>query len=87
MYHITYSDKFLKGYKRLTDTEKKQLRKKVEILVENPLHPSLRTKRIQGTADLFECSVNMDMRLIWAYQGETVILFLDVGHHDILKKY
>lgn len=57
------------------------------LLAENPSHPSLRTKRIQGTADLFECSINMDIRIIWFYEGDKMIILLDVGHHDILKQF
>lgn len=57
------------------------------LLAENPSHPSLRTKRIQGTADLFECSINMDIRIIWFYEGDKMIILLDVGHHDILEQF
>ncbi|MDO4939447.1 MAG: type II toxin-antitoxin system mRNA interferase toxin, RelE/StbE family [Lachnospiraceae bacterium] len=84
---LTFTDKFQKHYKTLTATEKKQLQNKLRLLTENPLHPSLRTKRIQGTTDLFECSVNMDIRIIWYYEGDTMIILVDVGHHDILKQY
>lgn len=86
-YSITYSPRFQKAYQKLTDIEKKQVKEKVLILSENPLHPSLRTKRIQGTKDYFECSVNMDIRIIWHKEGDTLIILLDVGHHDILKKF
>ena len=54
---------------------------------ENPMHPSLRTKRIQGTKDLFECSVNMDIRIIWYYEGDKLIILVDVGNHDVLDQY
>ena len=86
-YQITYTDRFQKHYKNLTVQEKKQLRNKLELLAENPMHPSLRTKRIQGTTDLFECSVNMDIRIIWFYEGNKMIILVDVGHHDILKQF
>ena len=86
-FQITFTDRFQKHYGDLTETEKKQLRNKLTLLSENPMHPSLRTKRIQGTDGLFECSVNMDIRIIWYYEGETLIILVDVGHHDILKKY
>ena len=86
-FQITFTDRFQKHYSDLTESERKQLRNKLAILAENPLHPSLRTKRIQGTDDLFECSVNMDIRIIWYYEGNTMIILVDVGHHDILKKY
>ena len=29
----------------------------------------------------------MDIRIIWYYEGEKLIILVDVGHHDILKKY
>ena len=86
-YQITYSDRFKKSYKKLTVREQKLVQDKVMILSENPMHPSLRVKRIKGTADLFECSINMDIRVIWYYEGDKIILLLDVGHHDILNKF
>lgn len=86
-YQITYTDRFQKHYKSLTTREKKQLQNKLHLLAENPMHPSLRTKRIQGTSDLFECSVNMDIRIIWFYEGDKMIILVDVGHHDILKQF
>ena len=85
-YRLTYTDRFQKRFKTLTENEKKQIVKKLAILSQNPMHPSLRTKRIQGTTGLFECSVNMDIRIIWYYDGDKIIILLDVGHHDILKK-
>ena len=51
------------------------------------LHPSLCTKRIQGTDGLFEFSVNMDIRVIWFYKGDSLVALVDIGHHDILRKY
>ena len=86
-YKITYTKRFLKNFKRLNAAEKAQLKKKLELLMQDPLYPSLRTKRIQGTASLFEFSVNMDVRVIWEYEGDTLILLLDIGHHDILDQF
>lgn len=86
-FKVTFTDRFYRHYKSLTEIEKRQLRNKLELLSINPLHPSLRTKKIQGTSDLFECSVNMDIRMIWYYEGSTIIVLVDVGHHKVLKKY
>lgn len=86
-YELTYTSRFAKHFKDLTAAEKRQLKNKLSLLVENPSHPSLRTKRIRGTADLFECSVNMSIRIIWYYEGDKMIILVDVGHHDILKQY
>ena len=64
-YKITYSKAFKKHYKKLSDTEKKQTKKKLKFFVENPTHPSLRTKKIQGADEIWESSVNMDISIIW----------------------
>ena len=87
MLQITFTDRFQKHYKNLTDIEKKQFKNKLAIFAENPMHPSLRVKRIQGTPDLFEFSVNMDIRVIWFYEGDALVALVDIGHHDILKSY
>jgi len=86
-YSIIFSERFEKHYRKLSDTEKTQFKNKLKLFVDNQLHPSLRTKRIQGTADLFEFSVNMDIRVIWKYDGDTIILCLDIGHHNILNRF
>jgi len=86
-FQLSFTDRFHKSYKSLSADEKKQTMKKLALLAENPMHPSLRVKRIQGTEDLFECSVNMDIRIIWYYEGDKLIILLDIGHHDILKKF
>ena len=87
LYKFTYTKRFEKHYKRLAAQEKKQLLNKLDLLSKNPSHPSLRTKRIQGTDSLYESSINMDIRIIWYYEGEVMIILVDVGHHDILKQY
>ena len=87
MFALIPAKHFLKSYKKLTIQLQNQIDKKLIILAQNPNHPSLRTKRIQGTERLYESSVNMDVRLIWHYGGGTIIIMLDVGHHDILKRF
>lgn len=86
-YEFTFTSRFEKHFKTLTTQEKTQLKNKLLLLAENPMHQSLRTKRIQGTNALFECSVNMDIRIIWFYEGDKMIILVDVGHHDILKQF
>lgn len=86
-HRFTFTERFKKHYKKLNANEKTQLMNKLKLLSDNPMHPSLRTKRIQGTTDLFECSVNMDIRIVWFYEGNVMIILVDVGYHDILNQY
>lgn len=87
MYQLTFTDRFKKNYKSLHPNEQKQVIRKIDILSKNPMHPSLRVKRIQGMDDLYECSVNMDIRVIWYYEDLLTIILADVDHHDILKQF
>lgn len=59
---------------------------KVRLFMADPMHPSLRVKKMQGTQALFEFSVNMDIRVVWT-KAPGVILLLDIGHHSVLRKY
>ena len=85
-YQIRYTDRFKAAYLRLSKIEKDSFAKKLRLFVNNPYHPSLRTKKIQGTS-LFEWSVNMDIRVIWFHEGNKIIALLDIGHHSVLNKY
>lgn len=85
-YKIKPTRGFEKNLRRLTAQEQKLVARKLMLIMGNPFHPSLRTKKVQGFPDLFECSVNMDIRILWRYDGEAIIITLDVGHHSIVDK-
>jgi mRNA-degrading endonuclease RelE of RelBE toxin-antitoxin system len=85
-YEILFSSRFKKSFDRLQIKEKNLFYKKLSLFIENHKHPSLRTKKIKGSDILFESSINMSVRVIWTYEGEKMILMLDIGHHDILKR-
>lgn len=87
MYKITYTTRFLKSFNKLTKREQDTFERKIEIFIKNNFHPSLRTKKIQGHKDIYESSINMDIRIIWYYKNEELIIILDIGHHDILKQF
>ena len=85
MYKLKYTKEFERNLKSLTSKEQKMVLNKLKILIENPFYPSLRTKKVQGLENVFEMSVNMDIRILWTYENGIIILLLDVGHHkDIL---
>jgi len=84
MYNLEPTRAFSKTLKKLSQNEQKAVARKLVILSQNPFHPSLRTKKVQSLKDIFECCVNMDIRILWTYKDGNIILLLDVGHHDIL---
>ena len=84
MYKLEYTKAFEKSLKKLSGSEQRAVAGKLRILTENPFHPSLRTKKVQRIKDVFECSVNTDIRILWAYKDDRIILLINIGHHDIL---
>ena len=84
MYKLEPTKSFAKSLKKLSGNEIRAVANKLKLLAKNPYHPSLRTKKVQGIKDVFECSVNMDIRILWKHEGNRLILLLDIGHHDIL---
>ena len=84
MYSLEYTKAFEKSIKKLSAIEQRTTAEKLKILVENPLHPSLRTKKVQRLKDVYESSINMDIRILWQYKGNKIILLLNICHHDIL---
>jgi len=80
-----YVGLFLDHLERLTLKERRVIERKIDILINDPDHPSLRTKKLNDN-NLYESSVSMDIRVIWRLNGNLMV-FEDVGHHDILKKY
>ena len=84
MYKLEPTKQFSKALKKLSGNEQRAVASKLKILVEDPFHPSLRTKKVQRLKDVFESSVNMDIRLLWQHKGNRIILLIDLGHHGIL---
>jgi addiction module RelE/StbE family toxin len=84
-YKIKPTKAFEKNLKKLTAQEQKLVAKKLMLMMVNPFYPSLRTKKVQGFQGVFECSVNMDIRILWRYDREDIIITLDIGHHSILE--
>lgn len=81
MYKLKYTKAFEKNLKSLTENEQKLVMNKLKLFVQNPFYPSLRTKKLQGFENVFEMSVNMDIRILWKYENGVIILLLDIGHH------
>ncbi|MCU0610683.1 MAG: hypothetical protein MUE60_02710 [Candidatus Eisenbacteria bacterium] len=78
------SQQFLKAAVSLPKGAKVKLFKIFDLLGENPRHPSLHMKKIQGAhrADIYECRVDDFWRLIVRVGGDVGIQLVYVGAHD-----
>lgn len=79
--NLYYSELFADKVKQLSPEVRGTLKKKLELLMESPRHPSLRTKKIRGQDRIFEASVTMEIRMTWEYT-EDGILLRNIGEHD-----
>ena len=82
---VVFSRTFAEHYADLPAEVQKRIDKTIRLLASkeghSPFHPSLRAKRIKGTADIWEASVTMKYRLSFQMHEDTLYLRV-VGDHD-----
>jgi len=84
MYEIFFCNTFKKNIKKFNPILQRLILDKINILRNDPDHPSLRTESLY--TGIWGSSVNMDIRLIWKIE-ENVVYVGDVGKHDIYRLY
>ena len=62
---IKYSKRFSKAYLRLPAEIRAKLKKALRFLKENPRHPSLQTKPVQGARGYYEARVDINYRMTY----------------------
>ena len=79
---ITITNRFKRSFQKLTEVKKNTFQKQINLLIKNPyppFHPSLRIKKIKGTTELYECSINKTIRMTWQYYQSEYILLHNIG--------
>ncbi|MBZ0252235.1 MAG: type II toxin-antitoxin system RelE/ParE family toxin [Candidatus Methylomirabilis sp.] len=82
---LDFSRRFLKELDRLPADLRRRVGKQLDILCENPRHPSLQVKKMKGEGAFWEARVTQGYRIIFRWEGDTAYLE-HVGPHDILRK-
>jgi mRNA interferase RelE/StbE len=76
------SERFEQDYELLPFDIRKKVAKAMRLLGENPRHPSLRTKPVQGVRGIYEARVDQAYRLTYQRLPDDVLLLRVVGKHD-----
>jgi mRNA-degrading endonuclease YafQ of YafQ-DinJ toxin-antitoxin module len=76
---------FERLFKRLPKEIQDLAYEKLALFLEDPSHPSLRVKKMKGTAAIWEPSVTMNHRITFEVDGERVLL-RRIGTHDVLRE-
>ena len=83
---ILFTEQFEQAYGRLTGAEKRSVRKALTLLGDNPKHPGLRVKKMEGRKNIWEARSSKRLRMTFEMAGE-IIFMRNVGEHDkVLKK-
>ncbi len=79
---IEYTETFLKQFYQLPKPVQKKARKSIRLLAENPKHPSLRSKSVQGAKGIYEASLDMQYRFTYERLPGDVLRLRVIGLHD-----
>lgn len=58
---------------------------KLALYEQNPRHPSLRVKKMEGVEEIWEMSVTRIYRITFQREGN-IVLLRNIGTHDILRR-
>jgi len=82
---LIVSDDFLTGLDELTSDLKERALEKIQLLAENPAHPSLNAHKIKKVEGKWECYINMAYRIIYEPLADVIRLW-KIGDHSIIDK-
>ena len=77
---------FKEDYKKLPQNIQKQADEKIILLINNPRHPSLRSKKIQGMKEIWEGRITKRIRFTFQIIKDTYILQRIGEHNEVLRK-
>ncbi len=84
---LVFTKPFVRDYQRLSKDIQRRADKQLERLLQDPRHPSLCTKKMEGKwgeQGVFEARVTKDFRFTFQIEGDQYFL-RRIGPHDILK--
>ena len=67
---------------KLPATIQQKVDKAIHLLADNPQHPSLRSKKIQGVRGIYEARIDRNYRMTYERLGDDVHRLRVVGKHD-----
>ena len=81
---VTYEPSFLRDYSGLSEEVRRRAEKQIRLLLQNPRHPSLRARKIEGYKDIYEARITEGYRMTYKMVGETFRL-RRIGTHEIYR--
>ena len=83
MLKIYYSPRFAKRFKRLPQRIKYKAFEKERLFRKDPFDAGLKTHKLHGgLSDCWSFSVDYSVRIIFSFEGESVVRFHTIGGHE-----
>jgi len=82
---IRTTKSFDRDWRTLPPGVKRRARKKFDLLLKDPRHPSLGLKKMKGYQEIWEGRITRDYRFTFQITGQGYLL-RRIGSHDILRK-
>jgi mRNA-degrading endonuclease YafQ of YafQ-DinJ toxin-antitoxin module len=80
------TERFKRQYKKLTEPHRALLYRALKLFATDPYHPSLHTKRVQGTKDIREARASAALRFTFHWREDRIILRTCGLHDTVLHK-
>lgn len=79
-----YERDFSKSLKKYSSSEKNRIKNKIQIFLNNPFNPSLRTHKLKGRLrDYWSFSITYNLRILFEFIDSQTVGFIDIGTHGI----
>ncbi len=83
---VYYSTQFKKSLKKYAKGRKNLIKKRINLFLEDPFHPSLKTHKLKGKLKgLYSFSVDYNLRILFEFIEEDTVGFIDIGTHSIYR--
>jgi len=82
---VSRSEHFKKSYKKLPEEMRTLVEKALRLFLNNPQHPSLHNKKMEGTEGIWEIRVTRDYRITYE-KIEGGVFLRKLGTHHILNR-
>jgi mRNA-degrading endonuclease RelE of RelBE toxin-antitoxin system len=79
---IEASQRFKNAYRDLPPKYKPKLKRALRLLTENPRHPSLQSKPIQGINGIYEARIDQNYRMTYEPIPANIVRMRTEGKHD-----
>jgi addiction module RelE/StbE family toxin len=83
---VNYSSFFKRRYQQLTEKQKTDFKKAIQLFIQDPFHPRLKTHKLKGKWEGFwSFSINYSDRALFKFSDKETVDLISIGDHSIYR--